>query len=251
MELLQSFLDAVDAEYVFLVGDIVDLARLRRRWYWPASHRDVLRRLLDMSHQGTQVCYLPGNHDGHIRDWDHFRFGDLRFAREHIHKLADGRRLLITHGDSLDWTLHTERLLGLLGGVLYAALVGVNHAVAVCRSALGYEYWSLADAVKRRIGKVGTAVGRFQSGLVDIARQRGCEAVLAGHVHVATIERQGDTLYCNTGDWVDSRTAIVEDMAGELRLVQWTGVTSRLPVQPAHETEPLRAPVEAGIPAYA
>ncbi len=233
VEFLQCFLDAVEAEHLFLVGDIVDMERMQRRWYWPSSHREVLRRLLDMPRRGTRVLYLPGNHDGQVEHWDHLHFGDLEFRKDHVHVLADGRRILLTHGDIFDSILHVERLYGMLGRLLYSVLVGVNHGVNLLRGLLGLEYWSLADHVKRRMGKVKATIGLFTASLVQMARSRGCDAVLAGHVHLAGIERHGDVLYCNSGDWVDSCTAIVEDFDGQLRLIEWAGRVQELPAAAA------------------
>ena len=246
---LQRFLDEVHADHVYLVGDIVDLARLRRSWYWPPAHRAILRRLLDLSCRGS-VVYLPGNHDDHIRDWEHARFGQLRFARDHVHVLADGRRLLITHGDIFDWALHTERVYGLLGRALYSLLVVANHGIALGRRLLGLPYWSFADAVKSRVAKVNAAVGRFRGCLVEMARTRGCDAILAGHVHMATIEAQEGILYCNTGDWVDSCTAVVEDWDGSLKLLRWTELAPSLAGARSSRPAPAR-PQAARAPAFA
>ena len=249
VDLLHRFLDAVEAEYVFLVGDIVDMERMKRRWYWPSSHREVLRKLLDMPRRGTQILYLPGNHDGQVEHWDRFRFGDLEFRRDHVHVLADGRRMLLTHGDVFDSVLHIERLYGVLGQVLYSGLVGVNHGVNLLRGFLGLEYWSLADYVKRRIGKVNTTIGVYTASLVQMARSRGCDAILAGHVHLAGIEGHGDVLYCNSGDWVESCTVIVEDFDGQLRLLEWTGLVQELP--PAAASLSLDRPQRATLPSVA
>jgi len=220
-ELLERFLEQLSTEHLYLVGDIVDLARLRRRWYWPESHRRILARLIDLSRDSAEAVYLPGNHDEPIEAWEQFRFAGLRFEREHIHQLADGRRLLLTHGDVFDAVLHEERRWGAAGIVLYAILVAANRGVAAARRRLGMEYWSLADHVKRRVGKVQQAIGRFRASLCHLARKRGCDGVLAGHVHIAAIEDHGGVLYCNTGDWVDSCTCIVEEWSGELRVVDW------------------------------
>lgn len=241
VEFLHRFLDHVEADNIFLVGDIVDLARLERRWYWPSSHREVLRKLRDMSDRGMKILYLPGNHDPQIRTWDQFGFHGIEFTREHVHELADGRRLLITHGDIFDWTLHTQKLLGMLGCVLYATLVTANRAVSWSRRVLGMDYWSLADHVKRRCGKVNDAIARFKGCLVSMARERGCDAILAGHVHIAEFDRQQDVLYCNTGDWVDSCTAIVEEANGQLRLVEYA--------EWAREAAPAAHPAPAPLPA--
>ncbi len=250
VEFLHRFLDQVEAEYVFLVGDIVDLARLRRRWYWPSSHRDVLRKLRDMAAAGTAVFYLPGNHDPQIRNWDRVDLHGLTFASEYVHKLADGRQLLITHGDMFDGTLHKQRLLGMLGCVLYAALVTANRAVNWMRRVCGMEYWSMADHVKRRVARVDDAIARFRGCLVSMARARGYDAILVGHVHIAELTQQEDVLYCNTGDWIDSCTAIVEEADGQLRLVGYTE-WARHSV-PTSFCSPIRAPAaEPARRAYA
>ena len=219
--LLGDFLASVSAEYLFLVGDLIDMERLARRWHWPHQHGEVLETLLARARQGARVYYIPGNHDGPVRQYAGVEFGGVKVVAEHIHHLADGRRLLIMHGDQFDHVIHQRRLLGMLGSWAYCGMVYANRRLNAARRLLGLEYWSLASCVKRRNCRVRDMAGNFKQVLCQHARARGCDGVMAGHIHTAEIDHFQDTLYCNTGDWVESCTAILEDHRGQLELITW------------------------------
>jgi UDP-2,3-diacylglucosamine pyrophosphatase LpxH len=218
---LLDFLRHTDALTIYLVGDIVDGWRLRKSWYWPQSHNDVVQKLLRKVRHGTRVVYVPGNHDEWLRDYATLRFGGVEVLKEAVHVTADGRRLLVIHGDWFDLVVTHARWLALLGDGAYTLSLWVNHHFNKVRHAFGYEYWSLSAFLKARVKNAVQYIGSFADALTNEARNRQLDGVICGHIHHAEIRELGGILYCNDGDWVESCTALVEHFDGRLEIVKW------------------------------
>jgi UDP-2,3-diacylglucosamine pyrophosphatase LpxH len=226
IDMLLDFLDKNRADELYLVGDIIDLRRMRNRFYWPKSHTDALQRFLEMARAGTRVVYVPGNHDDDFRGMADALLGPVEVHRQTIHETADGRRLLVLHGDEFDSTLTCGALASLIGSAGYGMLLGLNRVNHGINALLGRPYWSLAQAVKMRIGKAAEYVARFKAACLRAARDAGVDGVICGHIHLADLVEQDGLLYCNDGDWVESCTALVENDAGELNLIHWGQATA-------------------------
>ncbi|MEM8678056.1 MAG: UDP-2,3-diacylglucosamine diphosphatase [Planctomycetota bacterium] len=220
-EMLHNFLDSIKVDQLYLVGDIIDVWALRKRWYWPAQYNEVVHKLLKRSRRGAHVIYVPGNHDEFFRAFVGYRFGEVEIQEDAIHEMADGRRFLVIHGDVFDNIIRFHKWLSLLGGWAYAHLVTVNRIVNTIRKRCGKPYWSLAGATKRRVKHAIDFLSRFEETLVSEARRRGVDGVICGHVHQPVIREMDGLTYCNTGDWVENCTALVETFEGELKLVWW------------------------------
>ncbi len=225
-DLLLDFLGSVHADELILVGDIVDFWSLRRSLYWPQSHSEVLRAILGKTRQGTRVIYVPGNHDEPLRDMCGSHFGLLEVQREYLHETARGRRLLVLHGDEFDAVVKCNRLLAALGSGLYDVALALNRALNRLRRRCGYRYWSLASYLKTHIGNAMEYVHGFEQAAAHTARRRGLDGVVCGHIHRPEIVELGGVLYCNSGDWVDSCSALVERRDGELQLWHWANAVS-------------------------
>ena len=220
--MLVDFLRSIECETLYLVGDIVDGWRLRRGWYWPDSHNEVIRRVLKMAHRGTRVVFVAGNHDEMLRDYAGLTFGGIELALEAIHVTADGRKLLVTHGDSFDGVVLYARWLAFLGDQAYAMLLRANILFNRVRRQFKMPYWSLSSYLKRRVKNAVQYVSSFEEALANEALQRGVDGVVCGHIHCAEIRQIGRVTYFNDGDWVESCTALVEDAHGSMRIVDWT-----------------------------
>jgi UDP-2,3-diacylglucosamine pyrophosphatase LpxH len=194
---------------------------MRNRFYWPKSHTEALQRFLAMARAGTRVVYVPGNHDDDFRGMAESLLGPVEVHRQIIHETADGRRLLVLHGDEFDSTLKCGALASLIGCAGYGLLLGLNRLSHRINALLGRPYWSLAQAVKMRIGKAAQYVERFQDACLHAARDAGVDGVICGHSHRADLVERGGLLYCNDGDWVESCTALVENDRGQLGLIHW------------------------------
>ena len=220
-EALIDFLKAYPSDYLYLVGDIVDGWQLRRKWHWPQAHNDVVQKLLRRARKGCRVIYVPGNHDEFARGFVGHRFGGVEVHEDTHHTLLDGRRLWVTHGDYFDGVVQCAKWLAHLGDHLYEFSLRLNRHLNHLRARLGLPYWSLSAYLKRRVKKALAYVDDFESAVATEARRRGFQGVVCGHIHHAEMRQVNGILYCNDGDWVESRTALVEHQDGRLALVQW------------------------------
>ena len=235
--LLLDFLKSTRCDTLYLVGDIIDIKSLRRSFFWPESHTEVLRLLLKKSQEGTRVVYIPGNHDDDLRALAGTRFGNIDVALRDIHVTATGRRLLVLHGDEFDGVIQCGAIALVLGSMAYVTLLVLNRFVHWIHDMFGRPYWSLAQHVKSKLSKANRYIDAFQRASLRAATEAGVDGVVCGHIHKAdVIERDGLT-YCNDGDWVESCTAIVERHDGRLELIAWrpavTVAALPLPVQEA------------------
>ncbi len=220
-ELLLDFLRSYEAETIFLVGDMIDGWRLKRGWYWPASHNEVVQVLLERARTGTRLVYLPGNHDEFLRDYDGLSFGGVEIRDTAVHEALDGSRLLVIHGDQFDVVVRHSRWLALLGDWAYGAALGVNTYLNLARRRLGFPYWSLSAWAKLKVKNAVSFIGRFEEALIREARERQADGVICGHIHHAVIHRQFGLRYMNCGDWVESCTALAEHPDGSWEIIHW------------------------------
>lgn len=223
-EELAAFLKRVKCERVFLIGDIVDMWMLRQRWSWPSTHNQVIRRLLKLARHGTSIIYVPGNHDDALRSYSGLDLGGIRIARQAIHTLADGKRVLVTHGDEYDLVIQNSRLLALFGAWAYDHLVALNRFVNNVRSLFGLGRWSFSRIIKKRVKSACTFVSRFEEALTAQAHRRGLDGVVCGHIHEPRIDEQFidgvAILYANCGDWIERASALVEHHDGRLEIIE-------------------------------
>jgi len=220
-DFLADFLRNVSCERLYLVGDVVDGWRLKKSWFWDAHHDEVIRLVLLMARHGTEVVYIPGNHDEMFRDWLGLEVAGVRLAGEAVHVTADGRRLLVMHGDAFDSVVRYAKFLALLGDGAYDAALEVNRVFNLARRRLGYPYWSLSQWLKRQVKGAVKAIDRFEGAVALEARRRGFDGVVCGHIHHAEMRVIDGTLYMNDGDWVESCTALAEHADGRFELVDW------------------------------
>lgn len=220
-EYLLAFLRSVRTDTLYLVGDIIDLWAMQRQVYWPASHQAVIQQLTEMARSGTRVIYVPGNHDARLRDFAPTQLLGLEMQLQAEHITAAGKRLLVVHGDQFDGAVSCGPLLEWLGDKGYDALLWLNRYYNRLRERLGLGYWSLAGYIKGQVGKAQLAIQRYQQAALLEARKQGYDGIICGHIHVACLKLDDhDITYANTGDWVESCTAIVEHHNGALSLLR-------------------------------
>jgi UDP-2,3-diacylglucosamine pyrophosphatase LpxH len=220
-ELLLDFLRSIECDTLYLVGDILDGWRLRKGWYWPDAHNEVVRRLLKLAHRGTRVVLIAGNHDEMLRPYAGMSFGGVTIALEAIHVTADGRRLLVVHGDGFDSVVLYARWLAFLGDQAYDLLLRLNVVINAVRRRLRLPYWSLSAYLKKRVKNAVQFIGAYEEAVAHAARAAGVDGVVCGHIHSAEIRQIGTVTYYNDGDWVESCTALVEDQGGVISIVDW------------------------------
>ena len=231
-EFLLDFLRYTESEFLYRVGDIVDGWRMRKSWYWAQSHNDVIQKVLRKARKGTKVTYIPGNHDEWLRSYTGLAFGGVMLLKEDIHTTADGRRLLIMHGDQFDGVVRYARWLAVLGDGAYELALKLNNLFNIARRRFGYPYWSLSAYLKSRVKNAVQFVGDYANAISSEARDRKVDGIVCGHIHQAEIRTMNGVLYCNDGDWVESCSALVEHFDGSLEILHWMELRALDPMTP-------------------
>ena len=218
---LSDFLHSISCEKLYLVGDIVDLWNMKRGLYWPQAHNDIARTILGLAKKGVEVVYIPGNHDELLRKYNGESLGNIKIRNRVIHETADGKKLLVMHGDEFDSVINCYPLLAHIGCYAYDYLLEINRLVNLLRKRLGKPYWSISAYIKYKVKNAVNFISQYETLLAEAARNEQVDGVVCGHIHHAKIDTIDDILYYNTGDWVESCTALVEDFDGNIRLVRW------------------------------
>ena len=235
---LLDFLAYNEAQTIYLVGDIIDGWQLKKRWYWPQTHNDVIQKLLRKARKGTRIVYITGNHDMFIRDFierldegkgrtPSIEMRGIEFVDEAIHTTADGRKIWVLHGDLFDGVVQNMQWLAKIGDELYMLALKANRWLNLWRAKMGWEYWSLSQFLKDRVKNAVAYIDSFETAVASEAQRRGCQAVLCGHIHKAQKRDIDGVTYLNSGDWVESLTAVAEDTRGQLSIIEWSKVSHR------------------------
>jgi UDP-2,3-diacylglucosamine pyrophosphatase LpxH len=182
---------------------------------------------------GTKVVYLRGNHDDFLRRLIPIALDRIELAEEHVHVGADGRRYLCIHGDAFDTVTAKMRWLAVIGDISYQLLLDINRFYNRWRAWRGKEYFSLSQAIKGRVKEAVSFISRFEDHIQSLAARRGCDGVMCGHIHKAEDRMIGGVRYLNSGDWVESLTAVVEEADGTLRVVGRDWLRARIAEQRA------------------
>ena len=218
---LLNFLRAVEADTYYLVGDIIDFWRVRRGPHWPQTHNDVLQKLLRKARKGARLVFIPGNHDEALREFCGMRFGAIEIAQSLVHRTASGKRYMVMHGDEFDVIVRSAKWLAFLGDRGYEAALWFNNPLNWVRRHLGLGYWSLSAYLKGRVKQAVSYIGSFEQTVAEQAHRLGMDGIICGHIHHACDRRIGPVHYLNCGDWVESCTAIVETLEGDLQILRW------------------------------
>ena len=226
-DLLIDFLDHTDSDTMYLVGDIIDGWRLKKKFYWPAAHNDIVRRILKRARRGTRIVYIPGNHDEMFRQFTGMNFGGVEIRRAAFHTTADGRRLMVLHGDEFDAVMLAHRWLAFVGDALYHLLMGLNHWVNLVRRWFDLPYWSLSKVAKHKVKNAVEFISRYEEVVARAAGERGVDGVVCGHIHTAEMREFNGIAYYNDGDWVEGCTALVEHFDGRMELLHWPEEVAR------------------------
>jgi hypothetical protein len=224
---LLEFLKATESDKLYLVGDIVDGWQLKRRWYWHQTHNDVVQLVMKKAKKGTKVIFVPGNHDEVVRQFIGLNFGGIKIRDELVHTTANGKRMLVLHGDRFDGVIACAKWLAYVGDTLYTMILKFNQIFNIWRARVGLPYWSLSQYLKLKVKNAVSYITSFEDALAEEARKQNLDGVICGHIHKAEIRDINGILYCNDSDWVESLTALVEDEVGELHLVDWHEIMLR------------------------
>lgn len=219
---LYEFLKSIEntPEYIFLVGDIIDGWRLKSSWKWNPIYNNIIRKILSFAKKGSMVYYITGNHDEFLRD-HLYDFDNIKIVNEVVHETKTGKKLLVIHGDRFDSLLRCGNFVNWIGDVGYNALIWLSINLNRIRRMLGFSgHWSLSKAAKESVKKISAYVSRFEDVVVRYTKEKECDGIVCGHIHVPKIGKLQDIDYFNCGDWVENKTAIIENFSGEIYLIE-------------------------------
>ncbi|MGL4439191.1 MAG: UDP-2,3-diacylglucosamine diphosphatase [Bosea sp. (in: a-proteobacteria)] len=251
VDALLDFLKFAEADVIYLVGDIIDGWRLKKSWYWPQSHNDLVQKLLRKARKGCRIVFVPGNHDEFLRDFLESPVGGVEIADRIIHEGLDGKRYLVIHGDQFDAVVMHAKWLAFVGDWAYEIALFMNGRINFVRRRLGLTYWSFSAWAKHSVKKAVNFIGAFEETLAGEARRQSADGVICGHIHHAAIRDIGGIVYMNCGDWVESATALVERQDGVFEIIRWNASkealiegdasSSTVEVELSRKSEPLAA----------
>lgn len=223
------FLKHLICDKLVLNGDIIDGWALRRGGRWRGRHSRFIRKVLKMMEKDkTEVIYLRGNHDDILERFLPLAFGRLKIMKEHIHTALGGKRYLVVHGDGFDSVSTNHKWLAVIGSVGYDALLNVNRLYNRWRAWRGKEYFSLSKKIKAKVKSAVSFVDRYEHQLQELARHKKCDGILCGHIHTPEDKQVGEIHYLNSGDWVESLTAVIEHVDGRMELVEYSSFLAAL-----------------------
>ena len=219
---LLKFLDGLETEKLYLVGDIIDGWRLQKKWYWPNKHNKIVQKLIKIAKK-SEVIYITGNHDEFLRTIPNINIGEVTVYNRYDHIGVDGKRYLVTHGDMFDHLMRTRggRFVMHLGDIAYDGLLYLNRLVNVLRKIFNRPPWSLAKFLKNKAKVAASYIGDFEQEMSTYCKKKGYNGVICGHIHHATIKNFDGVVYMNDGDWCESCTALVETKAGNFEIIQY------------------------------
>ena len=226
---LISFLKATRCKKLILNGDIIDGWALRgKHGRWMPDHTKLIRTMLKkIEKQGTEVIYLRGNHDDILERFLPIDFGNLQIKDEYIHETPLGKYLVV-HGDGFDSVTTDYRWVAWLGSVAYEFLLKLNRFYNRWREFRGKPFYSLSKEIKRRVKSAVSFIGRYEDQLTQLAKHRKCSGIICGHIHTpADKQLEGGIHYLNSGDWVESLTAVIEPVPGQFELIEFEEYMSR------------------------
>jgi len=206
---------------LILNGDIIDGWQLKKGGKWKKRHTRFFRVVLKMMEKHkTKVIYLRGNHDDFLDNIAPFVFGEIKIVKEYTFE-SFGKKYFVIHGDIFDAITTNLRWLAMLGDIGYTFLLWVNKIYNNRRIRKGLPYYSLSQAVKQKVKSAVSYISKYETELVNLARKKGCNAVICGHIHHPVITQYGDITYMNSGDWVESLTALVETYKGKWEIISY------------------------------
>lgn len=225
---LIQFLLNTESEKLYLVGDIIDLWAMKKNIYWPQSHSQIIKIIQKKSENGTQVIYIPGNHDSSLHNLNGKKIGDIQVSSFVKHKTSNGESLLVLHGDQVDLLMqaHISKLTYFIGDIAYDFILFLNRYIGTILRSFGIKYWSLSSYIKNNLRNAMKHIATYENLITTLAHKYKVTGVVCGHIHYPRIHKVNNINYYNTGDWVEHGTALVENEQGEIKLINWSDLSS-------------------------
>lgn len=234
---LVRFLKATSCEKLILNGDIIDGWQLKRNGKWKKKHTRFFRAILKMiGKHNTEVIYLRGNHDDFLDNVIPFTIGNLNIIKEY-HYESFGKKYLVIHGDVFDLITNHLKWVAKLGDIGYTFLLWVNKYYNNRRIKKGLSYYSLSAKMKQKVKSAVSYISNYEKTLVDMAKSRNCDGIICGHIHHPAIDEFNGMIYLNSGDWIESLSALAEDFEGKWELIYYQELLREEALQKLKEQE--------------
>ena len=217
-----GFLRDHDANIWYIVGDFLDFWAIKRSKSWPQNCSVIIQKILRKARKGQRFIIIPGNHDPELRLFEDFELGNISVVNKAVFETAAGKKYIVIHGDIFDSVIGHALWLAKIGAVAYDMLVWLNTSLNWVRKLFGMPFWSLSAAIKRVVKSAVSYVSDFEASLAELAKQNKMDGVICGHIHTPAEKMIDGIEYWNTGDWVESLTAVVEHDDGRLELKHYT-----------------------------
>ena len=245
---VNEFLKSNSCHQLILNGDIIDGWQLKKGGSWKKKHTGFFRAVLKMMDRfDTEVIYLRGNHDDFLEQILPLKIGKQFSIRQDYMLTTHGKKYFITHGDIFDSITSQMKWLAYLGDIGYTFLLRLNKWYNQYRSWQGKPYYSLSQVIKQKVKAAVNFISDFEEKLAELAKAKGADGIICGHIHKAEIKQIDGITYMNSGDWVESLTALVETHAGEWLLIDYPSfdLTSELKTIWADSSLPSKEKVAA------
>nr|WP_290427001.1 UDP-2,3-diacylglucosamine diphosphatase [Algoriphagus limi] len=218
------FLKQYRCDNLILNGDIIDGWQLKKSGTWKRKHTRFFNRILKMiENHDTQVFYLRGNHDDFLDQILPIQIGKLSIQTDMIYE-SNGKKYFITHGDVFDSITTNLRWIAYLGDIGYTFLLWLNRVVNHYRFKRGLPYFSLSQYVKSKVKSAVSYIDQYETELAKMARAKGCDGIICGHIHKAENREIEGIHYLNSGDWVETMSALAEDHEGNWQLIHYNEI---------------------------
>lgn len=234
---LNEFLKTHHCDKLYIVGDFIDGWRMAKKVHWKKSYNRIIRRILKLSKRGVDIYYITGNHDEFLRKFANNRFDNIHLINKMVHATADDKQLVVMHGDQFDGVTRAHSILKWVGDWGYDLLMFLNRQFNRARAKYGYGYWSFAGFLKNHIKRAQTYIADYEDAATHYAAKHNYDGIICGHIHHAAIKQINGVSYYNTGDWVESCTALIEDFDGQFRLMDWKNHEQPVVISPKLRVE--------------
>ncbi len=248
-ERLLEFLKNIETERIYLLGDIIDVSAMKRKFYWSDDHNALLRRFFKLVKHGVKVVYIPGNHDRELRGMEGLDFAGVEIHCEYIHTTLHGKRLLLLHGDKFDGILN-EKLMFLytLGDRCYEMALVLSKGINRITRLFGCD-WSLSRYLKTKVKNVVKFINDFETLIIAEAKRRQVDGIICGHIHTYELRQTNGLIYGNCGCWTENASALAENVNGVLELINLNDGYVR-PVVNSPEEDPSMAEPDMALESY-
>jgi UDP-2,3-diacylglucosamine pyrophosphatase LpxH len=218
---LLNVLRKYEFDRLIIIGDFIDLTSLKKKFYWHSDHSTVIQKILRLSRKGVKVNYIIGNHDYYLRgliDEQNISLGDIDISDYLIYKTHNGEKIYICHGDQFDGFIRVHPFLYSLGDWAYELSFKINRLYNFFRRLFRMDEWSLSSYMKSKVKNIISFINDFKTVSTRIAKEKGCQSIMIGHIHTPSIHTEGDINYYNTGDFCETCSYLIEDESGKIIL---------------------------------